>query len=338
MSENNSALVTIGLTTYNRPDFLRESVKSVLNQKYKNFKLIIGNDYPKSKVTFETLGIDYDSRVEIINYDKNIGEINNLNYLLSKAESNWFTWLADDDLLSSYFLESLINDIDHNNSDLLAIYSEYSSGLMPEKSFFDKPNYLNSVKIPSDKFVLDYVKRNIRIIGSCGLLKTEKIKMIGGFPNLNNSSGIYCDGLIPILLAEHGSIKIIKCPLVFLRTHNESLSASSLTSDEYISAEPNFLIQLSDACLSLGDQRYNDKCIYYMVSWFTENEFITLFRVQLGSEPLTFGKKINCLLDILLYQFRVNYPRIKFIFWPLHTFHIIRIALGYFFRMFNKTT
>ena len=68
MNEQITPLITIGLTTYNRPKLLKETVQSVLNQKYKNFKLIIGNDYPESKVTFETLEIDYDSRIDIINF------------------------------------------------------------------------------------------------------------------------------------------------------------------------------------------------------------------------------------------------------------------------------
>ena len=85
MSEHITPLITIGLTTYNRPDCLKESVLSVLNQKYKNFRLIIGNDFPESKVTFETLGIDKDSRIDIINFEENIGEIDNLNYLLATS-------------------------------------------------------------------------------------------------------------------------------------------------------------------------------------------------------------------------------------------------------------
>ena len=114
--------------------------------------------------------------------------------------------------------------------------------------------------------------------------------MANKLSNLNYSSGIYCDGLVPILLAEHGNINIIDSPLVFLRTHKESISASLLTSDEYISAEPNFLKQLSRVCLSLGDKNYKDKCIFHMVSWFTENEFIVLFRVKLGIKPLSIIK------------------------------------------------
>ena len=132
MIDKINPLVTIGLTTYNRPDFLIEAVNSVLNQKYKNFKLIIGNDYPESKVTFADLGIDEDPRVKIINYKENSGgEINNLNYLLSQANSEWFTWLADDDVLHSSFLDSMIQTLKNSGDNLIGVYGTYVSGLNP---------------------------------------------------------------------------------------------------------------------------------------------------------------------------------------------------------------
>ena len=337
MNEQITPLITIGLTTYNRPKLLKETVQSVLNQKYKNFKLIIGNDYPKSKVTFETLGIDYDSRIDIINFNENIGEINNLNYLLNQANSEWFTWLADDDVLNNYFLESLLESINHSNqNNVCAIYSEYSSGSAPDQYFFNVPIQVNSTRLTSIQFITDYVARDIRIIGSCGVLRTQKLKMIGGYPNLNNSSGIYGDGLIPILLAAHGNINIVNSPLVFLRTHKESLSASLLDYDEYISAESNFLIELSRVCLSIGNEVYRDKCVYHMVNWFTKNEFSVLFRATPNSKPISFFQKFILLLKVLIYQIKVNYPRIKIKYWFSHTLNIILFVVILFWQSLKK--
>ena len=59
--------VTIGVITYNRPEMLREAVISIINQTYDNFELFIGNDYIETPVTFDTLGIDGDPRVKILN-------------------------------------------------------------------------------------------------------------------------------------------------------------------------------------------------------------------------------------------------------------------------------
>ena len=341
MTEKTTPLVTIGLTTFNRPDLLKESIQSVLNQKYTNYKLIIGNDYPKEKVTFKSLGIEPDSRIEIINYKENIGELNNLNYLLSQASSEWFTWLSDDDLLHDFFLESLLETINHSNRNVCGIYSEYSTGITPDQYFFDKPNHINSTQLTSIQFIADCVARNIRLLGTCGVLQTQKLKMIGGFPNLNNSSGIsrpapYGDVLIQILLAAHGNINIVDSPLVFLRTHKESLSASLLDYDEYISAESNFLIELSRVCLSIGNEAYRDKCVYHMVNWFTKNEFSVLFRVTPNSKPISFFQKFILLFKVLIYQIKVNYPRIKIRYWFSHTLNIILCVVKLFWQSLKQ--
>ena len=77
--EDKTPTVTIGIVTYNRPDLLREAVLSILNQTYGNFELLIGNDYIKTPVTFDTLGINPNPRVKILNYSSNLGEIDNMN-------------------------------------------------------------------------------------------------------------------------------------------------------------------------------------------------------------------------------------------------------------------
>ena len=61
--------ITIGLATYNRPMLLKRAVRSILNQTYNNFKLLIGNDYPFEKVTYKTLGIK-NKKITIFNHKK----------------------------------------------------------------------------------------------------------------------------------------------------------------------------------------------------------------------------------------------------------------------------
>ena len=106
--------VTVGLTTYNRKDLLKRAVKSVIRQKYNKFQLLIGNDFEKEKITFKKLGIKKDPRIKIFNHKKNLGERNNMNFLLNKANTKWFTWLADDDYLHRNYLQRLVVSINKN--------------------------------------------------------------------------------------------------------------------------------------------------------------------------------------------------------------------------------
>ena len=123
-------LITIGLTTYNRIEMLKESVNSILNQSFKNFKLIIGNDYPNEPITFEKLEITKDSRINIVNHKNNIGEVNNMNFMLNMADTEWMMWFADDDLMHPEFLSTMMVNINTNkDQNISACYSTFAKGL-----------------------------------------------------------------------------------------------------------------------------------------------------------------------------------------------------------------
>lgn len=78
---------TIAITTYNRVDFLRETLKNLVNQPFFDFEIIIGNDYIPEPITSEIIGI-YDSRIKIINHKVNLGELENMNSLLLASKGN----------------------------------------------------------------------------------------------------------------------------------------------------------------------------------------------------------------------------------------------------------
>ena len=248
----NIPLVTIGLTTYNRPDLLKEAVRSVLNQTFTDFVLIIGNDDPSSPVTFETLEMPYDHRVEILNYSSNIGEISNMNNMLELAKTKWFTWLADDDIFHSQYLELLIKTLQNKSYSVSAVYCGYLAGDDLNESFFHDVTNSKLISLTSHEFIPKYVSRKINLQGNYGLLNTENLKKIGGMPSLGNSFGPYSDTLIPILLSETGCINYIDSPLCFLRTHMDSESASSSNFEAFTTAEIDFLKRLIESCNNVG--------------------------------------------------------------------------------------
>ncbi len=334
MIDKINPLVTIGLTTYNRPDFLIEAVNSVLNQKYKNFKLIIGNDYPESKVTFADLGIDEDPRVKIINYKENSGgEINNLNYLLSQANSEWFTWLADDDVLHSSFLDSMIQTLKNSDDNLIGVYGTYVSGLSPSDEFFNKDITKNFMNLNSVDFISKYLSKDFNLVGCYGLMRTDKLNKIGGFPSLGPSEGSYCDTIIPILLSEYGYINVINAPLIYLRTHDKSYSSNIASLSHYTSAESDFLEKISTVCDNVSSKSFKNKCIYLMVHWFTANEFSVLYR---GTQELKTYQKFYLVINLIIYQIKFNYPRIKIRYWLHHTLHIFKNIFSLFLQLIKS--
>lgn len=81
-----------------------------------------------------------------------------------------------------------------------------------------------------------------------------------------------------ILLAEHGTVCWLNQPLVFLRTHTDSLSCKSAEVFAYTSAESDFVENLKRVCASHAISINPDIVIVNMVRWFSENERAVLCR------------------------------------------------------------
>src|SRR5580765_8313389 len=105
-SSSTTPLFSIGITTYDRVEMLIETLHSVLDQTCGDFEVIIGNDNPGRRLTAEFLKI-HDPRVRIVNHERNLGELGNMNELVRLGRGRYFTWLADDDLLAPRFLDAM---------------------------------------------------------------------------------------------------------------------------------------------------------------------------------------------------------------------------------------
>ncbi|MCG3769442.1 MAG: GalNAc(5)-diNAcBac-PP-undecaprenol beta-1,3-glucosyltransferase [Nitrosomonadaceae bacterium] len=311
--------ITVGITAYNRPEFLREAVRSVLHQSFESFELIISNDYPEVAVTLDCLGIKDDSRVKIVNQDSNLGEVKNMNYLLDVAQGEWFVWLADDDLLHPEFLMRASKAILSNqDSSIVGFFSNYIAASCPDGVFPTTLGLNQCVRYDAARFLVEYTSRKIPLIGCYGVMRVDSLRKIGGMPSLGSSFGPYSDTLIPILLAEHGELCWVDEPLVFLRTHADSLSCKSAEFAAFTSAEADFLRNLKRICDSKAGNLRTDEVVANMVRWFSINEWVVLCRASSLS-------KYVAAMRFIEYQVITNLPRLSLGYWPHHISVVLRI-------------
>jgi glycosyltransferase involved in cell wall biosynthesis len=305
MEELSDLKITVGLVTYNRPEFLKEAVHSVLQQSYKNFELLISNDYVESEVTLESLGIMNDSRIKIINQESNLGEIRNLNYLLEIAQSEWFVWLADDDLFHPEFL-MLAKDVilDNRSSNIVGFFSNYSAANSPNDVFPKPLKSSNCLYFDAKSFLFEYTARKIPLVGCYGIMRISTLRKVGGIPRLGDSFGPYGDTLIPILLIEHGNLCWLDESLIFFRSHAESLSNKSIEFSAFSSAEDDFLRSLKRVCASKNVSISPERVIANMVGWFTGNEWSVLSR-NVSLSGFVVAK------EFIKYQININIPRLS---------------------------
>lgn len=272
----NDKEVTIAITTFFRDDLLKDTLNSIGNQTYKNIKIIIGNDNPDRLLSIHNLGVFKNLDIKVFNQKKNLGELDNLNFLLAQTTTPYFMWISDDDVIHPSFVEWALFYL-HLSDSAVAAYSNFETGLDPS-------NFLNMpvgpdlyVKMNFDSFIEGFASRSMNLIGCYGLFKSIPLKRIGGFTKLGNGFSPYSDVLLAIQIAALGDILYVDRPAIFLRTHPESMSSSSTDIDSYVTAEIDFVIyflQLFKFSLSSSA----NSIILYFMRWFTENHVTVVSR------------------------------------------------------------
>ena len=107
------AKVFIGIPTINRPEFVRQTIRSVLVQTYPDFEVVVSDNCSDPGVADSILGFlaDMDDkRVRFHQQSENVGEYGQGRYFLSQAKDHrFFMILHDDDLIKPDYLEKAID-------------------------------------------------------------------------------------------------------------------------------------------------------------------------------------------------------------------------------------
>lgn len=113
--------VSIGLPVYNGEKYVGKAIESVLSQTFKDFELIIC-DNASTDQTEKICREDAtkDSRVRYYRNEKNLGAAKNFNRVFELSSSEYFKWLAADDLIEVDFLQRCVELLDSDASLLLA--------------------------------------------------------------------------------------------------------------------------------------------------------------------------------------------------------------------------
>jgi glycosyltransferase involved in cell wall biosynthesis len=117
--------LTIGMPVFNDIHFIEESLKSILDQTFVDFLLILSDD--GSTDGSEAVCRHYaaqDSRIEYIRQPKNLGISKNMEFLLKNSRTEYFLWAADDDLWHPEFCKILILELEKNN-DAISAFCKY---------------------------------------------------------------------------------------------------------------------------------------------------------------------------------------------------------------------
>ncbi len=154
--------ISVLMTVYNCELFVEQSIKSILNQSYRNFELIIIDDCSNDS-SLEKIRSFKDERIKIFSLEKKLGRTKALNFGLTKCQSKIISIQDADDISEKERLAKSISKLDTNNEiGMVCTNYEFINSknetinkkkrILDEKTLFSKLLYFNLIAHSSITF------------------------------------------------------------------------------------------------------------------------------------------------------------------------------------------
>jgi glycosyltransferase involved in cell wall biosynthesis len=212
-------LVSVGIPTYSRPEGLRRTLDCITNQTYKNLEIVVSDNCSPGSQT-ESLVQEYlakDSRIQYFRQQENMGMTYNFQFVLDKANGEYFMWASDDDEWDSTFISKCVDVLKKNPEVVLCATkaSLIDSDRKQVAIYFDNVDTFGLSKRARIKKVILGIRQNTTFHG---LRRAEITKKLG----TRNQFGF--DHVYMMLLSFYGSFVIL--PEVLFKCHIGGTSTS----------------------------------------------------------------------------------------------------------------
>lgn len=213
--------IDILLATYNGEKYIKEQIDSILEQTYKNIRLIISDDCSTDS-TQEILR-EYeqkDKRIKLCLQENNLGVVKNIEFLLKQVESKYYMLSDQDDVWLPEKVEKSLETLLKQNADLVfgdlevvdkdlnTIYQSFGDFMLLNKKIH---KYLNSDK-------LNYIYNCVT--GCTILAKKETIEKILPLPI--DSKYLIHDHWIGLMVSIYGKVAYIPEKYIKYRQHGNN--------------------------------------------------------------------------------------------------------------------
>lgn len=152
------ATFSIIIPLFNKENFVPKTIKSVLDQSFQDFELLIVNDFSTDQSVNVIENIE-DSRIKIIHHEKNKGLSATRNTGIKNAKSDYIVFLDADDYWKNTFLETIFNLIkDYPQAQIFATaYTE----VFPNNQLIAPKINNEDLQKESSYLISDFFKSNL---------------------------------------------------------------------------------------------------------------------------------------------------------------------------------
>ncbi len=119
-------LVSVGITTYNRHEGLRQTLECITTQTYPNLEIIVSDNCSDGQQTRAVVQsfMENDSRIKYYRQETNLGQSRNFKFVLEESTGEYFMWAADDDRWEPFYIQRCLEVLLQEEGSLVAVALE----------------------------------------------------------------------------------------------------------------------------------------------------------------------------------------------------------------------
>ena len=170
MANKKEKKIDIILPNFNSSGYIKETIKSIIDQTFKNWKLIIVDDCSDKKTRTLLKKFSKNRRIKIYWLKKNKGAGYCRNYAIKKSKSPYLAFIDSDDIWKKDKLETQLRFMENNN--YLFTYTNYETFgkkikfISPAKEY-DFKKFVNDTSICTSTMIIKKnILKNIKFINS----------------------------------------------------------------------------------------------------------------------------------------------------------------------------
>lgn len=209
MNNNQSPLVSVLMTAYNREQYITEAIESVLASTYSNFELIITDDCSTDKTLDIAREFERkDNRVKVYKNTRNLKDYPNRNKAAAYAKGKYIKYLDSDDLIFPDGLEYCVAAMEQFPSagiGMLFFQKNYANG---------SPACWDSEKIIQHHF---FIEGCLNIGPSGCIIRRDVFEKFQGF---DPRFGVASDNFFNIRLAAQYPVVLLPKEFFYYRVHD----------------------------------------------------------------------------------------------------------------------
>ncbi|MDD4203316.1 MAG: glycosyltransferase [Candidatus Omnitrophica bacterium] len=216
--EKELPLVSICVPTKDRPEYLRQSIKSILAQDLLNMEIII-SDNASTIQTFNVVNEIHDKRIKYSRNNKDLGLVGNLNRCIAMARGKYICIFHDDDIMLNENISKKVEMLESNpnvalvHSDIKRI--DENSNIIGKHWASDQA--ISKITYAKDMFELLLTDKN-PICAPSVMVRRKVYDEVGLF---DEKLDYTCDWNMWMRIAALHDIGYIDQPLILYRCHKD---------------------------------------------------------------------------------------------------------------------